>query len=118
MNQFISPKIEPFKPKPHPWGFSFDVESNYEKLLPVVLILDEATASVDTEAENLLEKAISASFSGRTSVVIAHRLSPVRRADRIVVMDRGSIVEQGNHSELMEKHGAYADLITMDLEQR
>ena len=85
---------------------------------PVVLILDEATASVDTEAENLLEKAISASFSGRTSVVIAHRLSTVRRADRIVVMDRGRIVEQGSHTELMEKHGAYADLITMDLEQR
>ncbi len=83
---------------------------------PTVLILDEATASVDTEAENLLEQAISASFSGRTSVVIAHRLSTVRRADRIVVMDRGRIVEQGSHKELMEKDGAYADLITMDLQ--
>ncbi|MEA2113783.1 MAG: ABC transporter ATP-binding protein, partial [Thermodesulfobacteriota bacterium] len=68
---------------------------------PIVLILDEATASVDTEAENLLEQAIRASFSGRTSVVIAHRLSTVRRADRIVVMDRGRIVEQGSHEELM-----------------
>ncbi|MBW2328188.1 MAG: ABC transporter ATP-binding protein [Deltaproteobacteria bacterium] len=83
---------------------------------PTVLILDEATASVDTEAENLLEQAISASFSGRTSVVIAHRLSTVRRADRIVVMDRGRIVEQGSHRELMENHGVYADLITMDLQ--
>jgi ATP-binding cassette subfamily B multidrug efflux pump len=83
---------------------------------PTVLILDEATASVDTEAENLLEQAINASFSGRTSVVIAHRLSTVRRADRIVVMDRGWIVEQGSHKELMENHGVYADLITMDLQ--
>jgi ATP-binding cassette subfamily B protein len=83
---------------------------------PTVLILDEATASVDTEAENLLEQAISAGFSGRTSVVIAHRLSTVRRADRIVVMDRGRIVEQGSHKELMENHGVYADLITMDLQ--
>lgn len=83
---------------------------------PTVLILDEATASVDTEAENLLEQAINASFSGRTSVVIAHRLSTVRRADRIVVMDRGRIVEQGCHEELMKNHGVYADLITMDLQ--
>ena len=83
---------------------------------PTVLILDEATASVDTEAENLLEQAINASFNGRTSVVIAHRLSTVRRADRIVVMDRGRIVEQGSHEELMENHGVYADLITMDLQ--
>jgi ATP-binding cassette subfamily B protein len=83
---------------------------------PTVLILDEATASVDTEAENLLEQAISASFSGRTSVVIAHRLSTIRRADRIVVMDRGKIVEQGSHEELMKNHAVYADLITMDLQ--
>ncbi len=83
---------------------------------PTVLILDEATASVDTEAENLLEQAISAGFSGRTSVVIAHRLSTVRRADRIVVMDRGRIVEQGSHEELMENHAIYADLITKDLQ--
>jgi len=83
---------------------------------PTVLILDEATASVDTEAENLLEQAINASFNGRTSVIIAHRLSTVRRANRIVVMDRGRIVEQGCHEELMENHGVYADLITMDLQ--
>ena len=83
---------------------------------PTVLILDEATSSVDTEAENLLERVVKASFKGRTSVIIAHRLSTVRRADRIVVMDKGRIVEQGSHVELMENHGIYANLITMDLQ--
>jgi len=83
---------------------------------PTVLILDEATSSVDTEAENLLERVVKASFKGRTSVIIAHRLSTVRRADRIVVMDKGRIVEQGSHVELMENHGVYANLITMDLQ--
>jgi len=83
---------------------------------PTILILDEATSSVDTEAENLLERAVRSGFSGRTSLIIAHRLSTVRRADRIVVMDRGRIVEQGSHQELMENHGLYADLIALDLQ--
>jgi len=82
---------------------------------PGVLILDEATSSVDTEAEDILERAVAACFSGRTSVVIAHRLATVRRADRIVVMDRGRIVEQGSHRELMSMQGMYADLIALDL---
>ena len=82
---------------------------------PVVLILDEATSSVDTEAEDILERAVAACFSGRTSVVIAHRLATVRRADRIVVMDQGRIVEQGSHRELMDMQGVYADLIALDL---
>jgi ATP-binding cassette subfamily B protein len=84
---------------------------------PTILILDEATSSVDTEAENLLERAVRSGFSGRTSLIIAHRLSTVRRADRIVVMDRGRIVEQGSHQELMENHGLYADLIALDLQE-
>ena len=79
---------------------------------PAVLILDEATASVDTEAENLLEKVIKTSFQNRTSLIIAHRLSTVQRADRVVVMDRGRIVEQGTHARLMEKKGLYAELQT------
>ena len=81
---------------------------------PAVLILDEATASVDTEAENLLEKVIKTSFQNRTSLIIAHRLSTVQRADRVVVMDRGRIVEQGTHARLMEKKGLYAELVVLD----
>jgi ATP-binding cassette subfamily B protein len=82
---------------------------------PKVLILDEATASVDTATENILEYAVAASFENRTSLVVAHRLSTIRRADRIVVMDNGMISEQGTHAELMEMKGIYCDLVRLDL---
>ncbi|WGD38597.1 ABC transporter ATP-binding protein [Lysinibacter sp. HNR] len=74
---------------------------------PSVLILDEATSSVDTRTELLVQKAMSALRADRTSFVIAHRLSTIRDADLILVMESGSIVEQGSHSELLEKRGAY-----------
>lgn len=77
---------------------------------PSILILDEATSSVDTRTELLLQKAMSALRSDRTSFVIAHRLSTIRDADLILVMRDGSIVEQGNHAELIERQGAYAEL--------
>lgn len=84
---------------------------------PAILVLDEATASIDTESENMLEAAIAAGFQDRTSVVIAHRLSTIRRADRIVVLDQGRIVEQGVHEELVTREGSmYQALVRLDSE--
>ena len=75
-----------------------------------LLILDEATSSVDTRTEELIQKAMDKLMEGRTSFVIAHRLSTIRNADLILVMRDGNIIEQGNHDELMDQNGFYADL--------
>jgi ATP-binding cassette subfamily B protein len=77
---------------------------------PAVLILDEATSSVDTRTEVLIQRGMRSLREGRTSFVIAHRLSTIRDADLILVMEAGSIVEQGTHAQLMEAGGAYARL--------
>lgn len=77
---------------------------------PAILILDEATSSVDTRTEALIQKAMLTLMQGRTSFVIAHRLSTIRDADLILVMNNGSIIEQGTHHELIAKDGFYADL--------
>ena len=77
---------------------------------PAVLILDEATSSLDTESERLIEDALGKLLVGRTTLIIAHRLSTVRRADRLVVLDHGQIVEEGSHAELMLRGGLYARL--------
>ena len=77
---------------------------------PEILILDEATSSVDTRTEVAIQKAMNKLMEGRTSFVIAHRLSTIRDADLILVMKDGDIIEQGNHKELLEKKGFYADL--------
>jgi ATP-binding cassette subfamily B protein len=77
---------------------------------PSLLILDEATSSVDTRTEVLVQKAMTALRSDRTSFVIAHRLSTIRDADLILVMEHGRIVEQGTHDELLDRQGAYFDL--------
>ena len=75
-----------------------------------MLVLDEATASVDTETERQIQEALNRLLLGRTSFVIAHRLSTVRHADQILVLDRGQIVERGDHEQLLELDGIYAKL--------
>ena len=83
---------------------------------PKILILDEATSSVDTRTEVQIQKAMDNLMKGRTSFVIAHRLSTIRDADLILVMKDGDIIEQGNHEELLEKNGFYAELYNSQFE--
>jgi len=80
---------------------------------PSILILDEATSSIDTESEQLIEKAIETLIKGRTSIVIAHRLSTIRKASKIIVLDKGEIMEMGSHNELLAVGGFYAKLSEM-----
>ena len=84
---------------------------------PSILILDEATSSVDTESENLIQHAIEKLISGRTSIVIAHRLSTIRKADKILVLDKGEVKETGSHDELMQLQGFYYQLHKMQFEK-
>ena len=85
---------------------------------PSILILDEATSSIDTESEQLIEKAIETLIQGRTSIVIAHRLSTIRKADQILVLEQGKIIEKGTHQSLMEQGGFYKALNEMQFDPK
>jgi ATP-binding cassette, subfamily B, bacterial len=83
---------------------------------PQILILDEATSNLDTESEQLIQASMSALLAGRTTFVIAHRLSTVRRADLILLMDNGRITEQGTHEQLMATQGAYHAMVMRQMD--
>ncbi|MGB3615982.1 MAG: hypothetical protein WBA10_19475, partial [Elainellaceae cyanobacterium] len=82
---------------------------------PRILLLDEATSSIDTRTEGLVQEAIAALLQGRTSFVIAHRLSTVTQANQVLVIQQGKIVERGSHSELVARQGIYANLYALQL---
>jgi ATP-binding cassette subfamily B protein/subfamily B ATP-binding cassette protein MsbA len=83
---------------------------------PQILILDEATSNLDTESEQLIQASMATLLAGRTTFVIAHRLSTVRRASMILLLENGSVIERGTHEELMERRGVYHDMVRRQME--
>jgi ATP-binding cassette subfamily B protein len=84
---------------------------------PKILVLDEATSSVDSETEEMIQQAIDKMMKGRTAIVIAHRLSTIQKADTIVVLDKGEIKETGTHESLLQQNGYYAQLHKMQYKE-
>ena len=78
---------------------------------PRILILDDATSALDSESEAIVQEALDRALSGRTTIIVSHRLSTVRNADKIAYLEHGRVVEQGTHDELMEKKGVYHHLV-------
>ena len=85
---------------------------------PQILILDEATSNLDTESEQLIQASMATLLAGRTTFVIAHRLSTVRRADLILLMEDGRVIERGTHDELMAARGVYHAMVERQMESR
>jgi ABC-type multidrug transport system fused ATPase/permease subunit len=85
---------------------------------PEILILDEATSNLDTESEQLIQAAMTGLLAGRTTFIIAHRLSTVHRADLILVMEDGQVVERGTHDELTAARGSYYEMVRRQSESR
>ena len=84
---------------------------------PKILVLDEATSSIDTESEKLIQNAIEILTKGRTSIIIAHRLATIQKADKIIVIDKGEIKEMGNHQELLKLNGMYKRLFDLQFKE-
>jgi ABC-type multidrug transport system fused ATPase/permease subunit len=80
-------------------------------------VLDEATSSIDTETEQLVQKGLEGLLKGRTSIAIAHRLSTIKKADKIIVLSKGRLVEEGSHEELVKKQGLYYALYKLQYEE-
>jgi ATP-binding cassette subfamily B protein len=84
---------------------------------PTILVLDEATANIDTETESLITQALEKLMEGRTTIMVAHRLSTIQHADKIIVLSHGEIVEMGNHDQLLKQRGRYYDLYMLQFKK-
>ena len=85
---------------------------------PKILILDEATSSIDSYTENILQAALQKISEGRTTIVIAHRLSTIVNSDKILLLENGKVLEEGNHAELKEKKGKYSDMYNTQISDK